>query len=90
MRRWKAMLIFLICTLTILTATFAATSVAGEKRLKTIDFEDELVEGLNKRNLDSLSYLGEREEDRNRKHLYRKRATFRGETKELLREMRYQ
>ena len=90
MGKWKAIVMWLFCTLSIMTATFVSASLAGEKRMKEIDFEEELVEGMNKRNLDSLSYLGEKEDDRKKKHLYRKRSGFRGETKELLREMRYQ
>lgn len=61
-----------------------------ERRMKAIDFEDELVEGMNKRPLDSLSYLGEADKDRKKPHLYRKRAAFRGETNLTLRQLRYQ
>lgn len=57
--------------------------------LKVIDFEDELVEGMNKQPLDSLSQLSERERARRKSHLYRKRAGFRVETSVSLQQMRY-
>jgi hypothetical protein len=62
---------------------------AGEKRQKVIDFEDEVVEGMSKRPLDSLSQLSEAEKRRRAMHLYRKRAGFRTETSETLRLLRY-
>lgn len=86
---WKRIFFWFYCSLGIVTAC-ASISMASEKRMKTIDFEDELVEAMNKRNLDSLSYLGEKEKDRKNRHLYRKRVGFRGETTQLLHEMRYQ
>jgi len=87
--RWRTTAIWFSCFFAIAMA-FVSTSIALEKRMRTIDFEDELVEAMNKRNLDSLSYLGEHEKDRKHKHLYRKRVGFKGETTQLLREMRYQ
>lgn len=63
---------------------------AGEaKRSKVIDFDDETVEGLNKRPLDSLSQLSERDKRHRKPHLYRKRSGFRTETAETLRTLRY-
>lgn len=58
-------------------------------RQKVIDFEGDVVEGVNKRPLDSLSELSEVQKRRKRMHLYRKRKGFRTETQETLREMRY-
>lgn len=55
------------------------------KSQKVIDFEDEVVEGLNKRPLDSLSQISERNRKRHKPHLYLKRAGFRTETEETLR-----
>ncbi|OFZ23338.1 MAG: hypothetical protein A2X94_03825 [Bdellovibrionales bacterium GWB1_55_8] len=69
-----------------------ATSMSGltsSKRHKVIEFDDELVEGMNKRPLDSLSQISERERNGTRSHLYRKRAGFRQETQNTLKEMRY-
>jgi hypothetical protein len=61
----------------------------GDKRSKVIDFEDEVVEGVNKRPLDSLSQISEKDKKRRKPHLYRKRAGFRAETREVVRELRY-
>ena len=60
----------------------------AEKRTKVIDFEDEVVEGMNKRPLDSVSQISERDRSRRKPHLYRKRAGFRDETIQTLGEIR--
>jgi hypothetical protein len=76
-------LIFLILiSLGLSTASYA------EKRGRVIDFEDELVEGVNKRPLDSLSQISERGKNGRKAHLYRKRGSFRNETQETLMEVR--
>jgi hypothetical protein len=59
------------------------------KRQRVIDFEDELVEGMNRRPLDSLSQISEKEKKRRKLHIYRKRTGFRTETAESLRVVRY-
>src|SRR5579885_2996725 len=66
------------------TAPALAGTGAG-KHEKVIDFEDEVVEGMNKRPLDSLSQISERDRKHRKPHLYRKRGGFRGETEESLR-----
>lgn len=60
------------------------------QRSKVIDFEDEVVEGMNKRPLDSLSQVSERERRRKKQHLYRKRASFKTETQETIRLLRFE
>ncbi len=70
----------------IMTAIHAA---ASDKREKVIDFEDEVVEGLNKKPLDSANQISERDGKKHQLHLYRKRAGFRSETEATLRELRY-
>ena len=77
----------LLAIITIIS--FASPSNAGNKREKVIDFEDEVVEGLNKRPLDSLNQISERERRKRKTHLYRKRAGFRFENAETLRTVRY-
>lgn len=67
----------------------AARPNAGDKRQKVIDFEDEVVEGLNRRPLDSLSQVSERDKKRKKPHLYRKRVGFKTENAETLRALRY-
>lgn len=55
---------------------FSFSSFSSEnKRSKSINFEDELVEGINRKSLDSVNQLSELEANR-RKHLYRKRSGF--------------
>ena len=63
---------------------------SDKKRQKSIDFEDDLVEGMNKRPLDSLNQISERDKKHRKPHLYQKRIGFRDETGEILRELRYQ
>ncbi len=65
------------------------SAAKGPDRQKVIDFEDEVVEGVNKRPLDSLSQISE-EQRRRKTHLYRKRVGFRSETLETLRMVRFE
>lgn len=76
---------------TLIAALVPASAAAAGKgdRSKVIDFEGELVEGMNKRPLDSLSQISEADKKRNRPHLYQVRRGFRHETRELLRELRH-
>jgi len=78
----------LCLTLTVLIGV-AQASPDGGKRQKVIDFEDEVVEGLNRRPLDSLSQISEKDKKRRKAHLYRKRVSFRSESMETLRTLRY-
>jgi len=65
----------------------AATPVSA--RQKVLDFDDETIEGLNKRPLDSLSQISEKDRRRHKPHLYRKRTGFRSETAETMRSLKY-
>ena len=73
-----ARLVLLICFLQILGALASADSAYGAKlrREKAIDFEDDVVEGLNKRPLDSLSQLNEGQRRKRKPHIYRVRRSF--------------
>ena len=62
---------------------------AEVKHHKVIDFDDEVVEGVNKRPLDSLSHISDAQKRARRPHLYRKRAGFRSETAQTLQTLRY-
>ena len=86
------------CIWIALTAAWApsglgvANAYAAERKpshQKVIDFEDEIVEGMNKRPLDSLNQISEKEKRKRKQHLYRKRVGFRAETNESLHELRY-
>jgi hypothetical protein len=79
--------LFLIVAIFI--TSIPSLSLANNKRQKVIDFEDEVVEGMNKRPLDSLNQISERDRKRRKPHLYRKRLGFRSETVETLRALRY-
>jgi len=79
--------ILLLCAL--LATGLAGAADGAPKRAKVIDFEDELVEGMNRRPLDSLSQIGENGKKKKKPHLYRKRIGFRSETQETLTEARY-
>ena len=56
------------------------------KRSKNINFDDEMIEGINRKPLDSVNQISERDAQR-RAHLYRKRAGFADRDKILLREL---
>jgi len=64
----------------------AVTAVSGDRK-KSIDFEDTLVEGVNKQPLDSLSQISE-DKAKNDIRLYRKRAGFRDLMNRTLEELR--
>lgn len=63
-------------------------SAAGADRQKVIDFEDTVVEGMNRQALDSVTQLSERERRRRRAHLYKKRESFRTESNRISDEVR--
>jgi hypothetical protein len=77
----KSALVALAFSLLLTHAGIAAEKAKGQK---VIDFEDEVVEGLNKRPFDSLSQISERNKKRHKPHLYRKRVGFRTETADSL------
>ncbi len=70
------------------SASITASASEAPKRQKIIDFEDQIVEGMNKRPLDSLNQLSEKQRRKNQRHLYRKRGGFRTEVALSLDEMR--
>ncbi|HTL13263.1 MAG TPA: hypothetical protein VL588_12285 [Bdellovibrionota bacterium] len=67
---------------------FKMVAYADGGRGKVIDFEEDLVEGVNKKPYDSLSQLSEKNRKK-RAHLYRKRPSFREETEESRRDARW-
>ena len=66
-----------------------AESRKNPSRKKVIDFEGDLVEGVNKRPLDSLSEISEQQRKRRKMHLYRKRKGFSTESEKMISELRY-
>lgn len=79
-------LIFLGLCASLDTASYAKDS----SRQKVIDFDGDVVEGVNKRPLDSLSHITDEDKKMRRAHLYKKRGGFRSENIETLRLMRFQ
>ena len=64
------------------------TSPAAAFQSKTkLNFEDEVVEGMNRNPFDSVEHVGE--EDSEGHHLYRKRQDFKKEMPVLIQEMGY-
>lgn len=84
----RQILILLSITLSCCIAT-PAIALDKIKREKVIDFDDEVVEGMNRRPLDSLATISDGGKKRKKVHLYRKRVSFRGETTESLKALRY-
>src|SRR4051812_29116610 len=71
-----------------MTATILKADGPGPERRKQIQFEDELVEGMNRNPFDSLEHIAN-QNDRDSSHLYKKKAHFRVELKEHVREAGY-
>ncbi len=60
---------------------------ADGKRSKNINFEDELIEGINRKPLDAFNQISEQNRKR-KNHLYHKRAGFTDRDESLAIEMR--
>jgi hypothetical protein len=81
---WPAAVFFSLFCLSL-----QAHAIDDTKRTKVIDFEDEVVEGVNKKPLDSVDQISEANRKKHKPHLYRKRGGFRTETAETLRALRF-
>ncbi|MGZ3698020.1 MAG: hypothetical protein ACXWP5_07795, partial [Bdellovibrionota bacterium] len=64
----------------------SSSQVVSAERSKTIDFDNELVEGMNKNPLDALTHVGKRD-DRDQAHLYHKKTNFKKEMRQTVLEM---
>lgn len=71
---------------TLLITQFSTAVLAAPAREKVIDFEDAVVEGVNRKPYDSLQALSEMERRKRRAHLYHRRHSFQSEIEETLRE----
>lgn len=65
-----------------------ATEGSRPKSQKVIDFEGDVVEGINRQPLGSFNQISEEDRRRVGAHLYRKRITFKNEDTALIRELR--
>lgn len=63
-------------------------TVITVKRNDELNFDDELVEGMNRNPFDSLTHL-EKKDERDQGHLYRKKASFKREISQTAQEMGY-
>lgn len=63
-----------------------ATASAGERKTK-LDFEDQLVEGVNKRPLDSLNSVNDGNGSGKNRHLYRRKIRFDAENRRTLQDI---
>jgi hypothetical protein len=80
-------LLHLLLTLSLLLSqNLPLHSWAGERK-KALDFEEQTVEGMNKRPLDSLNSLTDGLNSKDGKHLYQKKKRFGPETQQTLRDM---
>lgn len=70
-----------------LVLPFAHASGPEGDRTTTIDFEEELIEGMNKRPLDSLTQLSDRRDQGDATHLYWKKRSFPHEIRETALEL---
>lgn len=62
---------------------------AKSSRTKVIDFEGDLIEGVNKLPLDSVNQISEAEKNKHKPHLYQKRKSFGSENSQKLHELRF-
>lgn len=72
-----------------LSLAMLCSPALGNEPTKKIDFEDEVVEGLNKQPLDSFAQISEKNRRKKNMHLYNKKTKFTTENGELIRELRY-
>ena len=68
--------------------TLKSEAIEG-KRSTSINFEDEMIEGINRKPLDSVNQISERD-GKHKQHLYRKRAGFSDRDQLLTQELRLQ
>ncbi len=67
-----------------------AQSLFGTKeRQKDLNFEDQVVEGMNKKPYDYLNLLGNKDGKNQNSRLYEKRTHFKPEVKQTVEELRY-
>lgn len=87
---YKTKILKVLCFILISALVQSFTSLScAEDRSQQLDFEDELIEGMNKKPYDHLSQIGQKKKNKEDDHLYWKRAHFHLETNETLQELRY-
>ena len=76
---WMGLAVIIVCS--------AALNARGGERKTKLDFEDQLVEGLNKRPLDSLNSLNDGSGSGKNRHLYRRKTRFDPENRRTLKDL---
>ncbi len=77
----------------VLSVSFVLASLAlstyshAEERRKSLEFEDGMVEGMNRRSRDSMSQVGDKDRSGKKPHLYKKRTEFKEETADALKDL---
>ena len=66
--------------------SMSSASEAGDRK-KSLDFNEQLIEGLNKRPLDSLNSVNDGSGEGRHRHLYRKKTRFDAELRATLRDL---
>jgi hypothetical protein len=69
-------------------ANAQAAATGGAKRKSSLEFDDNVVEGMNKNPLDSLQNVG-REDGKSHGRLYKKRTDFQNEIRQSVQEAGY-
>ena len=72
---------------TVMILLVSPVQAEESKRSKNINFEDELVEGINRKPLDAFNQISERNK-KAKNHLYKRRSGFTDRDETLLTEMR--
>ncbi len=78
----------MLFTLTLIANLMMSSAFAQEpsKRSTSINFEDDVIEGINRKSLDSVSQISENNKNK-KSHLYKKRATFIDRDQSLIQSM---
>jgi hypothetical protein len=85
-------MIAILSLMVLASASFAQAEgqkLDGPKPSTKLNFEDGMVEGMNKRPLDAFHQLSEADKSGRLPHLYKKRANFADEIAETLKQVRY-
>lgn len=87
--RWQVLVwVLMVASLCVgVGVSLAEARPKAPARSRNVDFEGDLIEGVNKRPLDSLNQLADGGGKDAKSHLYRKRKSFRSESRDTVREI---
>jgi hypothetical protein len=84
MKKISTLILRKMMNLSVLCSFLLSLPLYAQQRSKTLDFDDSLVEAVNKKPLDSYNQIADRNRKRIRPHLYQKRAHFDHEMSEKI------